>query len=62
MDAVPDDLLLGIAAINRMTGGLLPALIAARLCGIGSDTEPYADATAFYRTLINISDETAHPR
>ena len=59
MAYVPDDLLLYVAAINRITGGLLSALIAARLCGINFDTEPYADATAFYRSLTAIADETA---
>jgi hypothetical protein len=59
MADVPDDLLLYIAAINRITGGLPSALIVARLCGIHFDTEPYADATAFYRSLTDIADETA---
>jgi hypothetical protein len=59
MADVPDDLLLYIAAINRITGGLMSALIAARLCGINFDTEPYVDATAFYRSLTAIADETA---
>jgi hypothetical protein len=53
---VPDDLLLRIGAINRITGGLLSALIAARLCGIGSDFELHADATAFYQSFADMPD------
>jgi hypothetical protein len=53
---VPDDLLLRIAAINRITGGLLSALVAARLCGIGSDFELHADATAFYQSFADTPD------
>jgi len=59
MTDVPDDLLFHIAAINRMTGGLLSALIAARLCGIGFEIKPYASATALYRGFIDLAEDAA---
>jgi hypothetical protein len=62
MSDVSDDLLQATAALNDLTAGLLSALISARLLAIGFEVAPYADAAAFYESLIDIADRAKRHR
>lgn len=56
---MPDDLLIRVADLNTVTGGLLSKLLTARLFAIGYEIDPYVDAVAFYQSLAVIVDQAA---
>jgi hypothetical protein len=54
MADVPDDLFMQVATLHTRVGDLVGQLISARLLAIHFEIAPYASATEFYHSLIDV--------
>ncbi len=55
MADVPDDLFMQVAVLHTRVGDLVGQLISARLLAIHFEIAPYASATEFYHSVIDVA-------